>query len=75
MAKFTGNIETVLPANNVQQLTALIKWATVTLSTHSSKQASQVDPHSADNGDAAEAAPVLPPPPVVTSDDADDDVW
>lgn len=65
LARFTGNVETVFSAQNHTQLRKLIRYATVTLSTHVSRGASVVDGGSLGSS--------LPPPPVVSASDSDDD--
>lgn len=65
LGAFCGNEEMVFEANNAQQLAELIKWASVTLSTHASSGASTV---------GGEDLP-LPPLPLVTATDDDDDTW
>lgn len=68
LAKFVGNSEYVLEANNVAQLVSFIKYATVTLSSYSSKHVSQAvtSPTTDDR----------PPPPIVDIDDgATSETW
>ena len=72
LARFTGNIETVVDVTNPTQMVSFLKWATVTLSKASSRsRAISLDKD--DSGGAASApAPVVAPPPPV---DDDDDVF
>ena len=72
LARFTGNIETVVEVTNPTQMVAFLKWATVTLSKASSKSRAVSLDKDDDKSSSAAPPPIVVPPPAV---DDDDDVF